>query len=173
MDIAATIKEIIEDYLPNVRTLNITICETYSPTIIPTNVEGDVHRMIKTDGNDVGKNLSFHAAEGVAKATDISVSNNRVGENMDIQIGDFVAGSDEAIKIIKQAFDVDKELRNALISLINEANAVVQNQDSAAQASCKVKFKYLVMGAGKALDKLLSLLSKVAPIASFFGLTVK
>ena len=167
MDIYMNIKEILEAYKPNFGTLNLIICETYSPTI----TKGDVHTMIKADGNKVGRDFTFRASEKVVEnARGISVSDNEANEDILIEIGDFSNDVTKAIEIINSFVDVDKSFRDALVSLVNEVNAAVQSQNETAKISCKDKFKGFLLVAGKAVDKVLGALANVATIATFFGL---
>jgi len=169
MDIYMNIKEILEAYKPNYGTLNLIICETYSPTI----TKGDVHTMKKitiTD-NVVGRDMTGRISEKVAEGTEeITVSKNEVTNDLLIEIGDFSNDVTKAIEIINSFVDVDKSFRDALVSLVNEANAAVQNRDETAKTSCKDKFKGFLLVAGKAVDKVLGALANVATIATFFGL---
>ena len=126
--------------------------------------------MIKADGNKVGRDFTFRASEKVAEsAKDISVSDNEANEDILIEIGDFSNDVAKAIAIINSFIDVDKSFRDALVSLVNEANAAVQSQDETAKTSCKDKFKGFLLVAGKAVDKVLGALANVATIANFFG----
>ena len=127
--------------------------------------------MIKADGNKAGRDFTFRASEKVIEsAKDISVSDNEANEDILIEIGDFSNDVAKAISIINSFVDVDKSFRDALVSLVNEANAAVQSQDEVAKTSCKDKFMGFLMIAGKAVDKVLGALANVATIATFFGL---
>lgn len=78
---------------------------------------------------------------------------------------------EKAIEIIQSFSEVEKEYRDVLMSLVKEANVAMQNKDEEAKSECKCKFKGFMMGAGKVVGEVVTKLSELATIASFFGLT--
>jgi len=88
----------------------------------------------------------------------------------DIYDHSFNDDASSAIRIIESFKEVEEGYRKALISFVNEANSAVQSKNEPAKVSCKDKFKGFVLGAGKAIDKILTALASIATIAAFFGL---
>jgi hypothetical protein len=83
---------------------------------------------------------------------------------------EFETETEKAVEIINSFTDVEKEYREAMISLVKEANVATQNKDEAAKSECKSKFKGFMLGAGKVVGDIVTKLSELATIAGFFGL---
>lgn len=79
--------------------------------------------------------------------------------------------SEKAIEIINSFKDVEESYRNTLIELVKEASASVQSNDEVAQKNCKINFDFFMKGAGKTVGAIVTKLSELATIASFFGIT--
>ena len=85
---------------------------------------------------------------------------------------EFDSETEKAVEIINSFTEIEKENRDILISLVKEANIAIQNRDDAKKLSCKYKFEGFMLGAGKTVDKIITKLSELATIASFFGLLI-
>ena len=83
----------------------------------------------------------------------------------------FESESEKAIEIINSFKEVEEEYRNTLIELVKAANTSIQNKDEAGQNMCKSNFKYFMQGAGKVVGVIVTKLSELATIATFFGIT--
>lgn len=78
----------------------------------------------------------------------------------------------EAINRINTITELQKEQREFLIELIKEAKTAIEENDENAKNLCKGKFATFKMWAGKAVDKIVPILSDLATIATFFGIGV-
>ena len=83
---------------------------------------------------------------------------------------EFENETEKAIEMIQSFSEVEKEYRDVLISLVKEANVAMQNENEVAKSECKSKFKGFMLGAGKVVGEIVTKLSELATIASFFGL---
>jgi len=76
----------------------------------------------------------------------------------------------QAITNIEQILELSAEQKNYLVQIMNDASNAVQDNNDAAQSSCKEKFKAFMLGAGNVAVKIISTLSGLANLAKFFGL---
>lgn len=83
---------------------------------------------------------------------------------------EFEAETERAIDIINNFFEVEREYRDVLISLVKEANVAIQNNDEAAKVECRSTFKGFMLGAGNVVGTIITKLSELATIAGFFGI---
>lgn len=82
---------------------------------------------------------------------------------------EFEAETEKAIDIIDSFSDVEREYRDVLVAFIKEANVAIQSNDKAAISECRSKFKGFMLGAGKVVGTIITKLSELVTIASFFG----
>jgi len=88
----------------------------------------------------------------------------------DFKTVSFADETKKAMQIIDSFSEVEESYRETLKSLIEEANTAIQKSDTDAQAITKSKFKGFLLGAGRIVSNILTKLSELATISSFFGL---
>ena len=134
------------------------------------NMANEFNKKHVDDNRPVTKNVfNIEKNEGVVAG---HIANSEVtvysGTISDIELEN---ETKKAIEMIQSFSEVEKEYRDFLIKLVKEANAAIKNKDEGAKIKCKSKFDGFMMGAGKFVGGIVTKLSELATIASFFGLT--
>jgi hypothetical protein len=116
---------------------------------------------------------TFHVTEnrGVVAGTIENSSISVISNQEKIEL--FAKETKKAIELINSFTDIDQKYRDALISLVKDADLAVKEDNEPKKTSCKEKFKGFILGAGSAVEKILTALSDLATIAGFFGIGVK
>ena len=122
----------------------------------------DDNRPVTNNVFNIEKNTGF--VSGYIENSEVTVYSGSIS---DIE---FENESEKAIEMIRSFSEVEKEYRDVLIALVKEANIAMQNKDEEAKSECKSKFKGFMLGAGKVVGEIVTRLSELATIASFFGL---
>jgi|GEM_PF-1126249 len=122
------------------------------------------------DANRPINNTTFNIENNTGVVTGYIAKSNLTVYSGSITNTEFEVETKKAIEIINSFQDVDKDYREALISLVKEANIATQNKDESAKSECRSKFEGFMLGAGKTVGTIITKLSELATIAGFFGL---
>jgi len=122
----------------------------------------DDNRPVTNNVFNIEKNTGI--VSGSIENSEVTVYSGAISEF------EFESETEKAIEMIQSFSEVEKEYRDVLIALVKEANIAMKNKDDVAKSECKNKFKGFMLGAGKAVGEIVTRLSELATIASFFGL---
>lgn len=84
----------------------------------------------------------------------------------------YINDIEKAIKRIEDLQDISKDYKDTTIELLKMSFSSIEKNSEEDKKNCKNNFSYFVKGAGKAVDKIITILSSFATIATFFGLNV-
>lgn len=128
-------------------------------------VAGDVF-----EGDKVGGNKIDNRGGNIGKIAGRDFIENH-DSNFDVE--QFAVEVAKAVDEIKKSTAMTKEQQSALIELLLEANASVKNNTLEAEEVVRSKYKQAMRFMGDAGVKFVSMLSSLANLARFFGLSAQ